>query len=230
MTVIFKTKTCKIEKKNNTYKFIYENGEKFKNFFDKVKKNLTITSEKDKCFTVKDTKIEGLKDLIKRKDSLSYRHLKWLFTNLVKQFESLAEDGYCNLFFNIEDIVRVEIDTFTQKGGSGKDIYFLYLNTSNFLPIEDQHVRIITPFDKKNKFFSPEMKKIKALPSNIHINSQTYSLALLTCFCMRPEEKIKKTTLEYFEIYLASIANTRLYMALLRCLQNKPKDRVQLYI
>jgi hypothetical protein len=230
MTVVFKTNSCTIEKKNNTYKFSCEDGEKYSNFFDKIKKKLPIVGEKHNTFTVKDIKVETLKNLIKRKGDLSYRHLKWLFTNLVKQFEGLEEDGYCNLFFNIEDIVRVEIDTFTQKGGSGSDIYFLYLNTTNFLPIKDDHVRIITPFEKKNNFFSPEMKKIKAIPSSIHINSQTYSLALLTCFCMRPEEKIKKTTLEYFEIYLASIANTRLYMALLRCLQNKPKDRVQLYI
>ena len=39
------------------------------------------------------------------------------------------EDNYCNLFLKMDDIVRVELDTITQKGGSGGDIFFLYLNT-----------------------------------------------------------------------------------------------------
>lgn len=230
MTVVFKSNSCSIEKKKNSYKFIYEDGEKYKKFFDKIKKNITITEEKDNTFTTKDIKVEGLKELLKRKGDLSYRHLKWLFTNLMKQFEALEDDGYCNLFLNVEDIVRVEIDSFTQEGGSGKDVFFLYLNTSNFLPIKDEKVRVTTPFDKGNIFFSPEMKKIKSLPSTIHINSQIYSTALLVCFCMNPVKKFKKLTIEYFETHLDTIAQTRLYMALLRCLQNKPKDRVQLYI
>ena len=42
MTIIFKTNTCKIDKSGNLYKFIYENGEKFPTFFEKIKKNFNI--------------------------------------------------------------------------------------------------------------------------------------------------------------------------------------------
>ena len=36
MPRVFKTNTVNIEKKDNLYKFIYENGEKFPTFFEKI--------------------------------------------------------------------------------------------------------------------------------------------------------------------------------------------------
>ena len=38
MPTIFTSKTSKIEKTGNMYKLIYENGENYSNFFDKIKK------------------------------------------------------------------------------------------------------------------------------------------------------------------------------------------------
>ena len=48
MPVIFKTNSCKIEKSKNNYKFIFEDGEKYKHFFEKIKKNISddIISQK----------------------------------------------------------------------------------------------------------------------------------------------------------------------------------------
>ena len=181
--------------------------------------------------------MEGLKDLLKRKKTLSYRHLKQLFTQILYQLQSLEEDGYCNLFLDTNDIVRIETFDETQKGGTGGDIYFLYLNTQHFLPIKDKFVKITKPFDKNNFFFSPEMKNIKSIPSKININSQIYSLALLVTSCCKLSNKytninFKKLDLQYdkFSHYLSNIENTKLYWALLRCLVDNPKDRVSLYI
>ena len=39
-----------------------------------------------------------------------------------KQLEGLEKDNYCNLFLKMEDIVRVELETSTQKGGSGGEM------------------------------------------------------------------------------------------------------------
>ena len=234
MTIIFKTKTCQIKKNKHKYELIYEDGEKFNKFFEKTKKNLIIINEKkNKSFTFEAYSVESLNDLMKRKDKLSYRHLKQLFTNIAKQFEGLEEDGFGNLFLNIDDIVRVEIDEFTQKGGSGKDIYFLYLNTSSFLPITNKLIKITKPFNKDNIFFSPEMKKVKSFPIEIPFVSQYYSLALLTLDVKDGVKKsIKKLDLTFdnFRKYLSDIDNTKLYWALLRCLEYNPKDRVYLYI
>ena len=236
MAIIFKTNTCKIDKSGNLYKFIYEDGENYTHFFEKIKKNLEIKKEeKNKSFTLEAKKVESLKQLLKRKECLSYRHLKQLFTNIGKQLEGLEEDGYCNLFLDIDDIVRVELDTFTQKGGSGSDIFFLYLNSTHFLPIKDNFTKILKPFDKKNVFISPELKKVKSFPIDIHMNSQFYSLALLVCYCGEWNKNMKsfkkmKHTIDTFREYLSNIDNTKLYWGLLRCLQYNPKDRVYLYI
>lgn len=236
MTSIFKSKTCEIKKKKNKFELIYEDGEKFSNFYDKIKKNFTISKEKKDSFVFEAFSVEKLKDLLKRKEVLSYRHLKELFTNIGKQYECLEKDGFGNLFLNIDNIVRVEVDKTTQKGGSGKDIFFLYLDTSTFSLIKNDLIKITKPFKKDNLFFSPEMKKVNSFPIGIPYSSQYYSLALLTCYCgewsNQPIKKYKKIefTLDKFREYLANFENTKLYFSLLRCLEYNPRERVFLYI
>tara|TARA_B100001175_G_scaffold308614_1_gene309253 strand:+ start:533 stop:1240 length:708 start_codon:yes stop_codon:yes gene_type:complete len=235
MTIIYKNDTCKIKKLSSTYKFIFESGENFDNFYNKIKKNFIIENEsKDKSFTIKAKKIESLSDLLKRKETLSYRHLKQLFLNIGKQLEGLESDGYCNIFLNIDDIVRVELDTKTQYGGSGTDIFFLYLNTKHFTPIKNNFTKILKPFNKNNKIISPEMKKVNSFPTEINITSQYYSLALLVCLCGEWQKKPKSFKINYsidtFREYLSNIDNTKLYWALLRCLEINPTDRVYIYI
>jgi hypothetical protein len=236
MPIIFKTNFCKINKTGNLYEFIFNNGENYIHFLEKIKKKFEIKKEKKhKSFTIEAKKVETLNDLLKRKEALSYRHLKQLFTNIGKQLEGLEEDGYCNLFFNTSNIVRVELDTFTQKGGSGGDIFFLYLDSSAFSSIKDKFTKILKPFDKNYKFISPELKSVKSFPIDINISSQFYSLALLVCYCGEWHKKNKsmkkiKLTLDTFREYLSNIDNTKLYWALLRCLEDNPNDRVYLYI
>ena len=233
MPTIFKTNTVKIEKKDKMYKIIYENGEKFNNYFEKQKNLFNIENENKNSFTIKAKKIEKLIDLLKRKETLSYRHLSQLFLNVGKQLEGLEKDNYCNLFLKMEDIVRVELETSTQKGGSGGDIFFLYLNTENFTPIKEKKTKILKPFNKNEKNISPEMKLVKSFPTEIHLNSQFYSLSLLVCHCGEWNKKkpLKiNYSIDYFREYLSNIDNTKLYWALLRCLENNPNDRVYLYI
>ena len=71
MPTIFKTNTVKIEKSQNLYEIIYENGEKFPTFFKKLKKSFHIEKEKNgKSFTIKANKVERLTDLLNRKETL----------------------------------------------------------------------------------------------------------------------------------------------------------------
>ena len=231
MTILIKTKTCEIIKKSSSkYKLNFENGENFKNFFTFIKKKLKIKN--DSLFNA--LKIEKLKDVLKRKDTFSYRHLQILFNNLAKQFECLEKDKFCNLFFNINDIIRIELDSQTQIGGTGNDIVFLYLNTDNFLPIKNKKVKILKPFDKKNIFISPELKNINQLPSEININSQLYSISVLTCYCGEWNKSNKydniNKDIDFYKEYLSNISNTKLYWALLRCLESNPSNRIYLFI
>ena len=233
MSTIFKTNTFKITKKSDSkYKLNFDNGEKFTHFFSFIKKKLNISNN---SLIFNAIKIESLKDILKRKETLSYRHLKELFNNIAKQFESLEKDKFCHLFINIDDIIRVELDSQTQIGGTGNDIIFLYLNTEEFLPIKDKKTKILKPFDKKNTFISPELKTVNSFPTKIHMNSQLYSLSILTCYCGEWHNNKKKyenieQNIDFFKEYLSNISNTKLYWALLRCLIDNPEERIYLYI
>ena len=87
MPRVFKTNTVNIEKKDNLYKFIYENGEKFPTFFEKIKKNFNIEKEKKgSSFTIKAKNVEKLTELLKKSkildfDNLFLSHKKGLLKN-----------------------------------------------------------------------------------------------------------------------------------------------------
>lgn len=237
MSIIFKSNTCKIYKQKKNYKLVYENGEKFTHFFKKIHKTLDVVDFENNYIIFNAIKVERLDNLLRRKSVLSYRHLKQLFTNLGKQFESLEKDGYSHLFLKLNDIVRIEIDNTSQFGGTGNDIFFLYLNTDKFLPINDNIIKIDRPFTKDNLFISPELNKVKSFPVDISSKSLYYSLALLTCYCGIVENKTILTEYHKFKfdyekikLYLSNIENTKLYWSLLRCLKYKPEERIYLYI
>ena len=237
MSIIFQTNTCKILKQKKNYKLTYENGEKFKHFFTKIKKNINIDDDKNNTITFNALKVESLNKLLKRKKNLSYRHLKQLFTNIGKQFESLEKDGYTHLFLKLNDIVRVEVDNQQQKGGTGNDIFFLYLNTQHFLPIDKNFIEINRPFNKNNLFISPELNSLKSFPTTISVKSYYYSLALLVCYCgiigddaSLTEYNNIRYDIEKIKIFISNIENTKLYWSLLRCLKHNPEERVYLYI
>tara|TARA_X000000368_G_scaffold269224_1_gene213314 strand:+ start:50 stop:763 length:714 start_codon:yes stop_codon:yes gene_type:complete len=237
MSIIFKSNTCKIYKHKKNYKLVYENGEKFTHFFKKIHKTLDVVDFKNNYIIFKAIKVERLDNLLRRKSILSYRHLKQLFTNLGKQFESLEKDGYSHLFLKSNDIVRIEIDNTSQLGGTGNDIFFLYLNTDKFLPINDNIIKMDRPFIKDNLFISPELNKVKSFPVDISSKSLYYSLALLICYCGNVGNRTSLTEYHKFKfdyekikLYLSNIENTKLYWSLLRCLKYKPEERIYLYI
>ena len=111
----------------------------------------------------------------------------------------------------------------------------MYLNTQEFLPIKDKKTKILKPFDKKNTFISPELKNVNSFPIEIHMNSHLYSLSILTCYCGECHNNKKKyenieQNIDFFKEYLSNISNTKLYWALLRCLEHNPQQRIYLYI
>jgi hypothetical protein len=230
MTQIFKTNTSKIIKQSGSkYKISLDDGEKYTNYFASLKKNFKLSKSDKTSFVFEAKNIETLNSLLTRKYALSYRHLKQLFTNIAKQLENLEKDKFCNFLFNLKDIVRIELDSGSQDGGTGGDVFFLYLNTEHFLPIKLNKMKIIKPFNKKNMFFSPEIKNITQLPTEISTKSQFFSLSLLTLYCCTKFDKLDYNK-NSFEQHLSHIENTKLYWAILRCLENNPTDRIYLYI
>ena len=110
-----------------------------------------------------------------------------------------------------------------------KDIRFIYLNTTKFLPLDHDKIKINLPFKKNNLYISPELKKIKKFPTTIYKQSTYYSLGLLVSNCLTPIKESKRN-MEEFKKHLESILNTKIYWALLRCLEYEPEDRYYLYI
>ena len=118
MSIIFQNNTIKINKQTKLkYKLTFDDGEKFNHFFKNIQKKINIIEKEKTFFTFEAVKVEKLKTVLQRKDSLSYRHLKELFNNIAKQLEDLEADGFCNLFFNINDVVRIELNTQNQIWG-----------------------------------------------------------------------------------------------------------------
>ena len=131
---------------------------------------------------------------------------------------SLEKDNHSNFLFNINDIVVINSIHAVP--------VFLYLNTEFFSPITDNSIEIVLPFLKNNLFLSPELMKVKTIPSSLHFKSSYYSIGMLISFCINNENFEKKDTEQILEVIL----NTKLYFAIKRCLEIKPTDRFLLFI
>ena len=223
MTIIYKNESCKVEKiKNQKYKITIFTEKKYPIFWKNVKTNLEKDRNK-KDFLFDAQEVLPLNTFLKQSDrTLSYLFCKLIFLNIGKQFEYLEKDGYASVFLDINDILVIV-------SKDEKDTRFIYLNTTKFLPLEHDKVKINLPFKKNNLYISPELKKIKKFPTTISKQSTYYSLGLLVSDCLTPIKKLKRN-MDEFKKHLESILNTKIYWALLRCLEYEPEDRYYLYI
>tara|TARA_Y100000590_G_scaffold461553_1_gene623408 strand:- start:1247 stop:1921 length:675 start_codon:yes stop_codon:yes gene_type:complete len=224
MTIIFKNKTCKIKKLNQQkYKLTILSEEKFKHFWTNIKKNIKIIEEKKTYFIFEAEKVNKLTQLQKNK-RISYNLCKTLFLNIGEQYEYLEKDKYGNLFLNDDDIIFIDYN----KEEKDYTKCFLYLNTEHFSPIIDNKIKIKFPFKKDNLYLSPEMSAIKSFPIEISTKSIYYSIAMLVINIFSPFKT--KNTIENIKEHIEEITETKLYWALLRCLEINPEDRFYLYI
>ena len=230
MTIVFKTKSCKIEKlKDKKFKLYISDGEKFKKFWKYSKKGLKIVEEKKTFLIFEAEKVVSLKQLLKEKNKLlSYQHCKFLFLDIGKLLEGLEKDHFCNLFLSDDDIFLIQTlhkDKALRENNTVYGMKFLYLNTEKFLPLKDKKVEIKMPFNKNQLYFSPEMRKLKSFPAEISSSSPYYSLSILVGNCLSPLKK-RVDTLSKYKKHIESILETKLYWALLRCFD----ERIYLYI
>ncbi len=97
-----------------------------------------------------------------------------------------------------------------------------YLSNSGYyrtcLSVDNKKSRVST-------FFSPELKNGKKFPLKIKKQSCIFSLCALIVSCLKPD-----FNLENYREGLSSIEETKLYYALLRCLEEEPYNRYYLWI
>lgn len=167
---------------------------------------------KDTLYANNGTKKFPYKTLLKMVYFLS-KQLKYLITSEEK----------CFYEFNPEYIMVID------------ETKFIYLSGSHLLEMDENHIQIIRPFilnNEKNNidFVSPELRKIKEIPSNLHFKTIFYSMACLIIFSLTNEIINTDTNIDEMEEKLTSIKETKLYWLIKRCLDIEPEKRVLLLV
>ena len=117
------------------------------------------------------------------------------------------------------------------------DKKFAFLGSELVTEIEDNMSQISYPFSKTDFFVSPELLKIKTLPSMVHYKTAYFSLACLILGVLLLDddyynEYIKDGDCVKMMDYLNKhrIKGTKLYWLLSRCLVDEPEKRCILFI
>ena len=217
MSVVIRKGNVTIKKlKDNKYKLDYEKGN-YKHFWKFVKE---LIGEKNNNFEAHS--VVSLKELLKeKKNMLSYHHLSLFFKQVGNQYVNLEKDAHGKVFIDLDDIVVIHKNE--EKRGS----IFLCLGLKDVYEIEKNEIKINFPYKKSrnNTFFSPELKNGKKFPIKIKKQSCIFSLAAIIVSCVKPNINLENILEE-----LSSIQETKLYYALLRCLEEDAHNRYYLWI
>ena len=224
MVLIFKDNQVEIEKKSKKEFIIHirDWDGKYKKFWVnfplsllKLIKKETNESNNTKLYTIRAEKMEMLDDMINRKKTLKYNECLSLLYDIGNQIQSLEMFNVGIPFLKLSDILVVDSK------------HFFIVNTTRILPISNSTITIDTPY-KRTPFFSPEMQNLTGIPSTVNWKSSYYSLASLVVYCLT-HEHILGSELSAGEI-LDKLYATKLYWALLRCLEPESRDRYYLII
>jgi hypothetical protein len=140
--------------------------------------------------------------------------------SISKQITSLEQKGFTFYGISLKDIIVVNNNI------------FLILNTNTILPIENEYITFLYPFEKPY-FSNPEILVLNSLPCQISYKSVYYSLASLIIYCLFNNYILKGNDLlsnSEIEKILFPIFGTKLYWCLKRCLENDCDKRYLLYI
>lgn len=208
------------EKKKNTFSFIL-NKKEYQQYFEEIKGFVNVIVERKVAFQVEAINILTLHELLKNNaNQLSYKRSESLFVDISEQIKILESMGYGYLSIHPNDILLIESDE--------NNFSFIFLNIENHYSVEKNILEITKPY-KKHDYFSPQIKTITQIPTKINYSQNIYySLATVVCNCL---DKIDPNS-KYvdYQKHLDCILETKLYWALLRCLQDKPEERFCLFI
>ena len=221
---MYKKEPVTLTKNNNQYTLQINNLQTFKNYMkwlsDKILGENVGTNKREDTFVFKANSVTHIDDLLKKENKqLNYNQCKTIFLDLGEQLKALEMDGYGIFQFNKKDIFFINFDD--------THTLCLFLNIQDCNPVVDNEYEVMFPFNLKYKYNSPEILNIKELPDKfLYYNSLIYSLSLFVCDCFSE----LKNEYNNFEKHLESILGTKLYWALLRCLELDPYDRYFLFI
>lgn len=115
---------------------------------------------------------------------------------------------------------------------------FVFMGTELMMELMAENKALISyPFSETDFFVSPELLKVKELPSYIHYKTAYFSLGCLIIYALLGDDEFYKEYLKNRETdkileYLNnhSIKDTKLYWLLSRCLVEDPEKRSILYL
>ena len=208
-----------IQEKNKSYSFILKDNEWGK-YFDLIKEFVKIDVERKDAFRIKSEKVVSLEKYLKQERTLDYQQALSLFLDVGEQLEFLNKMGKGFIELNPEDIFIIFTDN--------TNFSFVFMGIKPFFSVKNNILEIDKIF-KKSGFISPQLKNIKQIPfESIYSQNIYYQLAMMVCNCFGSIDK--KFTYTDYKQHIDCILETKLYWALLRCLDDKPEDRYYLYI
>jgi hypothetical protein len=155
------------------------------------------------------------------KKKISYDAAFSLFADVGDFIRTLEKFNVAVLSIDIHNIIVLN------------DRHFLYMEDSNLYDIFNGEIVIKDPLKtkqyQKNKFAAPEIKKINTVRATIKSKSSYYNLGDLTFFCLS-NEYLEEGGWGSHNPTLNHILHTKLFWAMGRCLEKRPRDRYYLII
>ena len=223
MVLIYEDSEISIKKKKkNEFVMLIKNWDgDYNKFWDNFPVSLMkvvkidAKSEETQEITIKAEKMEMLSDLIKRNKTMDYMDCLVLLKDIGNQIQSLEMFNMGIPFLKPSDILVVD------------NRHYFIINTSRILMVSNKTLTINTPY-KRSSFFTPELQELTGIPAKISWKSAYYSLASLVLTCLTGEFLLgnKSSAGEILDKLYA----TKLYWALMRCLEPEPRDRYYLII
>jgi len=157
------------------------------------------------------------------KESIMVSDIAKMIRSLTKQLSYLIENEMRTIIgYNPEEIIVINNEKFA----------LLSNDLVAKIDEESEMAMISCPYDTKDFFFSPEILKIKELPSYIHYKTAYFSLGVLLIYLLLGDNEFYKEYLtekkpELMLTYLKNhpIKESRIYWFLSRCLVEEVKNR-----
>jgi len=197
-----------------------------------VRSRLIIGSSTDENYNVITFKAESVKtfrqylnecEVRTGKKGLLLSDASNMISSLVKQLSYLLDNTSSMIIgYTPEEIIVINDEIFV----------FIESGLITKVDVETERGMISCPFLPKDFFFSPEIVKIKEIPSYIHYKSSYFSLACLIIYAILGDDEFyieylrhnkSEKIIEYLNNHL--IKNTKLYWVLSRCLVDEPINR-----
>jgi hypothetical protein len=191
---------------------------------DEFYKTVTFKAENIKTLN------QYLNDKIKKrgKKNLLIPEAAKAILDLVKQLEYLINvESKTIIGYSPNDIIIINDET------------FVFLNSELITNIDEEteKITITWPFSTRDFFLSPELLKIKEIPSLIHFKTSYFSFACLIIYFLLGDDDFYTSYLNTrdFQEVLNGLENhtikeTKLYWFLSRCLTKYEKDRCLILI